>query len=124
MATTKDKKLLVIVDAGPIIHLDELEALDVLLDFERVLITTTVMREIRKHRSPIPEHLPIEVKPDPTPDAFVESLSKNFLLHAGETTALSLCRLTPGAIFATDDTAARLAGNQLKLRIHGTLASF
>ena len=37
---------LVVCDAGPLIHLDELEALDLLADFAEVLVPDAVWREV------------------------------------------------------------------------------
>ena len=111
MAVIEAGNLLVVVDAGPIIHLDELDALDALRGFDKVLVTQTVWEEISRHRSPDLASFPIRRVPDPETDALVEGLSKTFSLHAGEKSALNFARQVPDAIFATDDTAARLAGN-------------
>ncbi len=40
----------VIADAGPLIHLDELDALVVLSNFERILVPDAVWRELERHR--------------------------------------------------------------------------
>jgi len=40
----------VILDAGPIIHLDELDCLDLLLDFKELLVPDAVWSEIAGHR--------------------------------------------------------------------------
>jgi predicted nucleic acid-binding protein len=40
----------VVCDAGPIIHLDELEALHLLRDFNKVIIPEGVFKEVLKHR--------------------------------------------------------------------------
>lgn len=40
----------IVCDAGPIIHLDELGCLDLLADFFEVLIPETVCREVERHR--------------------------------------------------------------------------
>jgi hypothetical protein len=42
--------LIVVADAGPIIHLDELGCLDVLADFGRVIVPETVWLEVQRHR--------------------------------------------------------------------------
>jgi len=39
-----------VCDAGPIIHLDELDSLDVISDFYPLIISKTVKTEITKHR--------------------------------------------------------------------------
>jgi hypothetical protein len=41
---------LVVCDAGPLIHLDELEALELLGDFQSVLVPDTVWVEAEAHR--------------------------------------------------------------------------
>jgi len=40
----------VVCDAGPIIHLDELNCLDLFADFQEILIPDTVWKEIKRHR--------------------------------------------------------------------------
>lgn len=40
----------VIADAGPVIHLDELDCLYLLADFGRVIIPETVWMEVQRHR--------------------------------------------------------------------------
>ena len=121
MEKIESGQYLVIADAGPIIHLHEISALEVLRDFNRVLITDKVWKEILKHCSPILEQLPIDIVPNPAPEKLVEGLAKTYWLQSGEKTALSLALQYQYAIFATDDMAARLAANQIGLRVHGTV---
>jgi predicted nucleic acid-binding protein len=42
--------LSVVCDAGPIIHLDELNSLPLLADFDEVLIPEQVWQEVEQHR--------------------------------------------------------------------------
>ncbi len=42
--------LSVVCDAGPLIHLDELDSLPLLSDFDKVLVPEQVWQEIEKHR--------------------------------------------------------------------------
>jgi hypothetical protein len=42
--------LIVICDAGPVIHLDELGCIDLLSSFSRVLIPVVVWQEVQRHR--------------------------------------------------------------------------
>ncbi len=42
---------IVVCDAGQIIHLDELNQLPLLFDFQSVYVTQTVVNEVEKHRS-------------------------------------------------------------------------
>ena len=43
-------KPVVVADAGPIIHLDELGCLDVLADFDKVYVPEAVWQEVLIHR--------------------------------------------------------------------------
>jgi len=43
-------KPVVIADAGPIIHLGELDCLDILSDFDSVIVPETVWLEVQRHR--------------------------------------------------------------------------
>jgi len=42
-------KQIIIADAEPIIHLDELNSLNILADFEQVLVPDAVWREVEQH---------------------------------------------------------------------------
>ena len=44
-----EKARSVVCDTGPIIHLDELGCLDLLSDFEKILLALSVVEEIEKH---------------------------------------------------------------------------
>ena len=45
-----DRRSPVVCDAGPLIHLDELDSLDLLRDFGSVLIPDLVWQEVEHHR--------------------------------------------------------------------------
>lgn len=112
---------LVIADAGPLIHLDELACLDLLADFPSVLIPDAVWREVEAHRPFALAGKPfVRVEPGPL-DPRVAALALTFTLHRGEREALSLAARFPEAMVLTDDTAARLAAQTFTRRIHGTL---
>lgn len=114
---------LVIVDAGPLIHLDELGCLDLLRDFSRVLVPDAVWREVEMHRphALILGNFGLERIEPGAADPRVATLSLTFTLHHGEREALTLATHYPDAMFLTDDTAARLAAQTLAVRVHGTL---
>lgn len=50
MAKAEGFARVVVCDAGPLIHLDELDCLDLLGDFPEVLVPEAVWREVLKHR--------------------------------------------------------------------------
>ena len=83
----------VVCDAGPIIHLDELNCLDLLGDFHQVLLTDTIWKEIGRHRPSVLERvdLPSVVSPGKIPaDELLLTMCRFFSLDAGETEAFSL----------------------------------
>ena len=49
MAVSKSN-IKAICDAGPIIHLDELNCLDLLCDFQEIVLGDTVREEVKHHR--------------------------------------------------------------------------
>jgi len=114
----------VVIDAGPVIHLDELDCLDLLGGFSSLLTPETVWAEVRRHRpslnlGSIPGLCTASVTQPPSEElfAFVETLN----LDAGETAALTLAEQKGAGLFLTDDSAARLAGESRGLRVHGTI---
>lgn len=113
-----------ICDAGPLIHLDEMGCLDLLEDFQAVLIPEQVRDEVTRHRPTALtsqtleiQCLPIAISSDPQFGALV----KAFSLDLGEQAALLMMRRHPDAVLLTDDAAARLAAKALGFRTHGSL---
>lgn len=112
---------IVVCDAGPLIHLDELGSLDLLSDFPRVLIPSGVWREVLGHR---PGALKGQFEETECPLAFsgeIEAVSRLLTLHRGEKEALQLAMEHPGSILLTDDSAARLAAVALRVPVRGTV---
>lgn len=109
----------VIADAGPIIHLDELASLDLLADFGKVI----VWQEVQRHRPQalqsssglIIRQSALQFSP------LVYALAPLYTLHAGEQEALHLCLEFTHSLLLTDDTAARLAAKNPGVSAHGTL---
>jgi predicted nucleic acid-binding protein len=113
---------LVICDAGPVIHLDELGGIDLLSSFSRVLVPVAVWQEVQRHR-PNALALPClekisATKPEP-PE--LEAVAVALSLHTGEWEALRVALEHPACVLLTDDTAARLAAGNLGIRVHGTI---
>lgn len=113
----------VVADAGPIIHLDELDCLDVLADFEKVYVPEAVWLEVLNHRpramaafsAIFVRQIPVKTSP------LVTALTPLYTLHSGEQEALHLCVELGNSLLLTDDTAARLAAKGLGIAAHGTL---
>jgi predicted nucleic acid-binding protein len=113
---------LVVCDAGPVIHLDELGCIDLLSSFSRVLIPLVVWKEVERHR---PRALTLSCfektaarQPEPPQ---LETVAIALSLHTGEWEAIRVALEHPQSVLLTDDTAARLAAGNLGIRVHGTI---
>jgi predicted nucleic acid-binding protein len=116
---------IVVCDAGPLIHLDEVACLDLLSDFSLVLVPEIVWQEVAIHRPAALYNDAVAIQRLPqgefeSPPA-VEHLYDAFDLDSGERAALLLMHHYPKAIFLTDDAAARLAAQTLGYKVHGTI---
>lgn len=124
MAETDDGPV-VIADAGPLIHLDELEVVQVLEDFREICIPEAVWREVDRHRPGACDKLErsrvrrLDSVPE-LPDSLVR-WAKVLSLGRGELEALHWMAIVTGAIFLTDDAGARLAAVEMGYRVHGTI---
>lgn len=114
----------VVCDAGPIIHLDELESLDLLADFHPLLVPPAVWHEVQAHRASALAQTKILFQRTTQTEHHnpaLDSLVQAFSLDAGEREALLLMRANPRALLITDDAAARLVGERLGFRVRGTV---
>ena len=113
----------VVCDAGPLIHLDELECLDLLSDFTSVIVPDAVWQEVERHRPQALAHPGVRfnrMTPSTAPaPPRLEALSRLLPLHRGETEALVVALSVEGAMLLTDDTAARLAATSLGVEARG-----
>jgi len=113
-----------VCDAGPIIHLDELNCLDLLIDFQEILLCDRVWKEVRRYR-PLAlkdSDLSFTLLPGGIPGNLpLLTMCQIFMLDAGETETLSLMEKNPQAIFLTDDASARLVAEQMGFKVHGTI---
>lgn len=113
----------VVADAGPIIHLDELACLDILQDFEQILVPEAVWREVDRHRPQAMDvwsSLFVRTQPRNL-SPLVTTLTPLYTLHIGEQEALHVCLEYRDSLLLTDDTAARLAAKALGITAHGTI---
>ncbi|MGZ8160398.1 MAG: DNA-binding protein [Methylobacter sp.] len=113
----------VIADAGPIIHLDELGCLDLLADFGSVIVPEAVWIEVQNHRPQalMAENALFVRRSARQSSQLVKALTPLYTLHAGEQEALHLCVEYGDCLLLSDDTAARLAAKSLSITAHGTL---
>jgi predicted nucleic acid-binding protein len=113
----------VVVDAGPIIHLDEIDCLNLLSDFNEIYVPEVVWKEAEHHRPFVIDNssLPFiktPVSEDKSPNIIL--FCNAFNLDEGERHAIILS-LQQQSIILTDDAAARIAAKSLGLRTHGTI---
>lgn len=124
MGTNDQSPPVVVCDAGPLIHLDELDALDLLGDFSNVLVPDAVWREVMQHRPGALTHHGVTLRritPTMAVTPELEALAQVFSLHTGELEALRVALEHCPGLLLTDDTAARLAAGNLKIGTHGTI---
>jgi len=114
----------VVCDAGPLIHLDELECLLLLNDFDEIFVPEQVWQEVERHRPQAltrsdfkAQRVKVTITATPAFQTLVHALS----LDLGEQAALLLMPSYPQAVYLTDDAAARLAAATLGYRVHGTI---
>jgi len=113
-----------VCDAGPIIHLDELNCLDLLTDFQEIVVPRMVCEEIRRYRpSALKGHDVSFTILDQHifPDEPLLAICRIFSLDRGEIEALTLMKKNPQAMFLTDDASARLVAEEMGFRVHGTI---
>jgi predicted nucleic acid-binding protein len=123
-AKTASPAAAVLCEAGPLIHLDELGALDLLGDFSKVYVPEAVWTEVVARRPGALQgegarlqRVAMRHEPD---DAFL-TLVRALSLGLGVQQAIALGRQHAPAVLLSDDAAARLAARTIGLRVHGTL---
>lgn len=124
MDASESTAKVVVCDAGPLIHLDELGCSELLADFSRVLVPNAVWLEVERHRASALSGLSVPYIRTPcgrSPSAELTAIAQLFALDAGEIEALQVAQEQGADLLISDDTAARLAAGQLALPVHGTI---
>jgi len=123
-AMTESGRGSVVCDAGPLIHLDELDSLRLIGGFQQVIVPDPVHEEVNRHRPGGLEKSGLKIVREALQCPRREEaavLCRLLALDAGETAALGLMEKYPGAIFLSDDCAARLAAERMGYEVHGTI---
>ncbi len=113
---------LVVLDAGPLIHLKEVCALHLLRTVKSVIIPPEVHKEIKKHnfnKRDMPQ-LSV-VKLNGRSKDIAKSIQHKYGLGAGESAAIALGKQEKIKLFLTDDLEARSIGKHLGFKVHGTI---
>jgi predicted nucleic acid-binding protein len=121
MAATE---IVAVLDAGPLIHLDELGRLHLLNDFKELLVPQAVLAEAVKHRPGLRlaelSNLEIISEPTPLPADWLK-LADDLALHMGERAALAVLKARGGQFLLSDDAAARTVARAVGFQTHGTI---
>ena len=116
----------VVSDAGPIVHLAEIDGLDLVSIFEQVHLSDAVWREtVAQGRVPRQALLNLgNIRRHSLTQMAVQQFTEQHrleALHAGERECLCLCHDLGIPILLTDDLAARAAARRLDLTPVGSL---
>ena len=116
--------VLVVLDAGLLIHLDEISCLHLLEGFHSLLIPSVVWGEAVRHRPQLRlKKIPRATIADPhgPPPLSLAAASFSSELHAGEIAAITLLHEAGGGLLLSDDDAARQTAEALGFHVAGTL---
>jgi predicted nucleic acid-binding protein len=124
MAQTDAGLRIAVLDAGPLIHLDELGELALLTDFPECMVPPTVRAEAERHRAGLfartTQGFRFTPPQQPAPPELA-AIARHCPLHTGEIEALCLALEHDADLLLTDDTAARVAARRLSIPAQGTL---
>ena len=107
-------------DTGPLLHLKEIDCIEVCNVFTRILIPPDVAEELRKNSCPVPQRIKIlSVRPERKDT--VRILTDQHSLDVGEASAITLALQEKVRYFLTDDLDARTVAKTYALEVHGTI---
>lgn len=113
-----------VTDTGPVLHLAEAGALDLMPMLGEVAMPPAVHEELSRLRSPLNPPTAVRILPlEPQPAAEAEDWRKAGLVDRGEAQAIALARQIGADVFLTDDAAARLLAKTLGLQARGSLGA-
>jgi predicted nucleic acid-binding protein len=111
----------IVADTGPLLHLHEAQALHLLSLIGLVAVPVRVITELRKHAShALPTWLTVSPL-SPAAQQRATAWPQSGLLHSGEAEALALAEESRPDWFLTDDAAARLMAESMRMEAHGSL---
>lgn len=107
-----------VFDTGPLIHLNQIESLELLDLFDLILVTEEVADEFGKK---LPENTET-VRLEPEAKDHTKYLADKHGIEMGEASSIALCSQEKIKLIFTDDLEARQVAKQLEFEPHGTLA--
>lgn len=108
-----------VADAGPLIHLNQVNRLLVLEALPTVVVTSEVLKEIGS-RALLPKNSRI-ADSNPTTRDLTGLIASKHGLGLGEASAIALCRHERIPLLLSDDLEAREVARSYGLETHGTL---
>ena len=115
---------LVVCDTGPLLHLMEIDALQLLNGAGDVLIPDAVDGEVASLVSNWAALRPkwLHIEPLNEQSRLIGATwQASGILHAGEASSLALALQVGGGWYLTDDAAARVVASSLGIEVHGTI---
>lgn len=118
----KEMTRVVVCDTGPLLHLNEIGAIDLLSLAGEVFIPLIVANEFEKNTQgwKPPQWVQV-VELDVTTKAKAEKWVKSNQVDAGEAEAIAFALQCKANWFLTDDAKARQLAEYLKLEVHGSI---
>ena len=110
-----------VADTGPVLHLHEAGALHLLPLIGEVFLPPSVVAELRSLIPVLPPQWAKLQTLSSTAQQRALEWQRASLLHGGETEALALALELKPDWFLTDDVAARLMAESLKIEVHGSI---
>ncbi len=108
-----------VFDAGPLIHLAEIDQLSLLSVIDEKMIPEEVYNEFEKHR---PEDISIEIENlNEKGKKYARSLVQEYHIDLGEAEAIALIKQKDLRYLFTDDWYAREVAEELGIKVHGSL---
>lgn len=107
-------------DTGPIIHLSEINFVNSLDIFSKILIPEEVSNELRLSKISIPKNIDIVLLKPESKDK-VKIFTNQHNLDIGEAGAISLVLQEKADYFLTDDLDARVVAENYNIESHGSL---
>ena len=110
----------VVSNTGPILHLTEIDFINVFNTFSHIFIPEEVANELRKNKVIIPKKIKVITIKSEFKD-IVKILTNQHNLDLGEAQAISLTMQEKSDYFLTDDLDAREVAKSYNLEVHGTI---
>lgn len=110
-----------VFDAGPLIHLDEINQLKILKVIKEIFLPDEVYKEFKRHRK---KKLSIKIhnpKINSKAKGYVSLLMQKYELDLGEAEAIALAKQERINLFFTDDWCARDVAEKLYIETHGVI---